>query len=57
VVGIAGGAQKCESAVQELGFDACIDHRAADFAAQLQAACPRGIDVYFETSAVPCSTR
>jgi len=48
VVGIAGGAQKCESAVQELGFDACIDHRAADFAAQLQAACPRGIDVYFE---------
>jgi NADPH-dependent curcumin reductase CurA len=55
VVGIAGGAQKCESAVQELA-DACIDHRAVDFAAQ-QAACPRGIDVYFETSAVPCSTR
>ncbi|ALU90911.1 NADP-dependent oxidoreductase [Herbaspirillum rubrisubalbicans] len=48
VVGIAGGAQKCESAVKELGFDACIDHRAADFAQQLQAACPRGIDVYFE---------
>lgn len=48
VVGIAGGAQKCESAVKELGFDACIDHRATDFAQQLQAACPRGIDVYFE---------
>ncbi|WP_284076749.1 NADP-dependent oxidoreductase [Herbaspirillum aquaticum] len=48
VVGIAGGAQKCESAVKELGFDACIDHRAPDFAGQLKAACPRGIDVYFE---------
>ncbi|ADJ65262.1 NADP-dependent oxidoreductase [Herbaspirillum seropedicae] len=48
VVGIAGGAQKCEAAVKELGFDACIDHRAADFPEQLKAACPRGIDVYFE---------
>ncbi|EIJ46131.1 NADP-dependent oxidoreductase [Herbaspirillum sp. GW103] len=48
VVGIAGGAQKCESAVKELGFDACIDHRAPDFAEQLKAACGRGIDVYFE---------
>lgn len=48
VVGIAGGAQKCEAAVKELGLDACIDHRAADFPEQLKAACPRGIDVYFE---------
>ncbi len=32
----------------ELGFDAAVDHRAADFAAQLAAACPDGIDVYFE---------
>ena len=48
VVGVAGGAQKCEYAVKELGFDACIDHRSADFAAQLAAACPKGIDVYFE---------
>jgi NADPH-dependent curcumin reductase CurA len=32
----------------ELGFDAAVDHRATDFAAQLKAACPDGIDVYFE---------
>ena len=48
VVGIAGGADKCQSAVQELGFDACIDHHSPDLAAQLAAACPQGIDVYFE---------
>lgn len=48
VVGIAGGADKCAYAVQELGFDACIDHRAADFPQQLAAACDKGIDVYFE---------
>jgi NADPH-dependent curcumin reductase CurA len=47
-VGIAGGSDKCRYVVEELGFDACIDHRAADFARQLQAACPDGIDVYFE---------
>lgn len=48
VVGIAGGAEKCRYVVEELGFDACIDHRAADLPAQLAAACPGGIDVYFE---------
>ena len=48
VVGIAGGAQKCKSAVEDLGFDACIDHHSDDLAAQLAAACPQGIDVYFE---------
>ena len=47
-VGIAGGADKCRHAVEELGFDACLDHRAPDFAQQLAAACPKGIDVYFE---------
>jgi NADPH-dependent curcumin reductase CurA len=47
-VGIAGGADKCRFVVDELGFDACVDHRAADFAKQLEAACPAGIDVYFE---------
>ncbi|MGG7607322.1 NADP-dependent oxidoreductase [Massilia sp. BKSP1R2A-1] len=47
-VGIAGGADKCRYVVEELGFDACIDHRAPDFAQQLAAACPEGIDVYFE---------
>ena len=48
VVGVAGGAQKCRYVVDELGFDACIDHRADDFAQQLKAACGEGIDIYFE---------
>jgi NADPH-dependent curcumin reductase CurA len=48
VVGIAGGADKCAWAVRELGFDDCIDHRSAALDAQLAAACPGGIDVYYE---------
>lgn len=48
VVGIAGGAEKCGYAVSELGFDECLDHRAPDLGARLAAACPKGIDVYFE---------
>ena len=48
VVGIAGGAEKCRYVVEELGFDASIDHRAPDLHAQLAAACPSGIDVYVE---------
>lgn len=47
-VGIAGGPEKCAHVVSNLGFDACIDHKADDFAGQLRAACPDGIDVYFE---------
>jgi NADPH-dependent curcumin reductase CurA len=48
VVGIAGGAEKCAWAVEQLGFDACLDHRSAALDAELAAACPKGIDVYFE---------
>src|SRR5450830_1036264 len=48
VIGIAGGAEKCRYAVEELGFDACIDHRSDDLPQQLKDACPQGIDVYFE---------
>ncbi|MFQ3302729.1 MAG: NADPH-dependent curcumin reductase CurA, partial [Planktomarina sp.] len=48
VVGIAGGADKCAHVVENLGFDACIDHKADDFAQQLKDACPDGVDVYFE---------
>lgn len=48
-VGVAGGPEKCRYVVEELGFDACIDHHGADFAAELAAACPDGIDVYFES--------
>jgi NADPH-dependent curcumin reductase len=47
-VGIAGGADKCRYVVEDLRFDAAIDHRAPDFAEKLAAACPKGIDVYFE---------
>jgi NADPH-dependent curcumin reductase len=47
-VGIAGGPDKCRYVVEELGFQACVDHRAADLPRQLEAACPAGIDVYFE---------
>jgi NADPH-dependent curcumin reductase CurA len=48
VVGIAGGAEKGRIVVEDLGFDICLDHRSPDFAQQLAAACPNGIDVYFE---------
>ena len=48
VVGVAGGADKCRYVVDELGFDACIDHKSADFADELAQACPKGIDIYYE---------
>lgn len=48
VIGIAGGADKCRYVTETLGFDACLDRRAPDFAGQLAEACPDGIDVYFE---------
>jgi hypothetical protein len=48
VVGIAGGWDKCSHVVDDLGFDACVDHHTDDLPARLAAACPRGIDVYFE---------
>lgn len=48
VVGVAGGPEKCAHVTGMLGFDACIDHKADDFAARLAEACPKGIDVYFE---------
>jgi NADPH-dependent curcumin reductase CurA len=47
-VGIAGGPEKCRAVVQEFRFDAAIDHRLPDFAEKLAAACPNGIDIYFE---------
>ena len=49
-VGIAGGKAKCNYVVKELGFDACVDYRAAgkELFKELRAAAPKGIDVYFE---------
>ncbi len=49
VVGVAGGPKKCKVGVDTFGFDECLDHRATDFDQQLAGACPKGIDVYFES--------
>jgi NADPH-dependent curcumin reductase CurA len=48
VVGIAGADAKCRYVVEELGFDACVSHLSPTFADDLRAACPAGVDVYFE---------
>ncbi|HVN42233.1 MAG TPA: NADP-dependent oxidoreductase [Steroidobacteraceae bacterium] len=47
-VGIAGGAEKCRWLVEELGFDAAVDYKAGRLREELAAACPKGIDVYFD---------
>lgn len=47
-VGIAGGAEKCAWVTEELGFDACVDYQSGDFFRQLKAACPEGVDIYFD---------
>jgi NADPH-dependent curcumin reductase CurA len=48
VVGIAGREAKCKYVTDELRFDACVSHLSPSFAADLRAACPNGVDVYFE---------
>ncbi|MBW8636113.1 NADP-dependent oxidoreductase [Hoeflea sp. WL0058] len=52
VVGVAGGPEKCAYATETLGFDACLDHRAAstphDLRVAMGEACPDGVDIYFE---------
>jgi NADPH-dependent curcumin reductase CurA len=47
-VGIAGSQEKCEYAVRELGYVACLNYRDADFDVQVKLACPDGVDVYFD---------
>jgi len=47
-VGVAGAEDKCEYVVRELGFDACVSHRAPNLLEALRAACPAGVDVYFD---------
>lgn len=47
-VGIAGGPEKCRYVREELKFDACIDYKAGNLAAELAEACPDGVDIYFE---------
>jgi NADPH-dependent curcumin reductase CurA len=48
VVGVAGGKAKTDYVVKELGFDAAVDHRSPGLAQELAAACPKGVDIYFE---------
>ena len=47
-VGVAGGGQKCDYVTRELGFDACVDYKAANLPQALKQACPAGVDVYFD---------
>jgi NADPH-dependent curcumin reductase len=48
VVGIAGGPEKCKWLTDELGFDAAIDYKQADWKEKLAAATPKGIDINYE---------
>jgi len=50
VIGIAGGRSKCDWLVAELGFDAAVDYKAGELRRALKAACPDGIDVYFDNT-------
>jgi NADPH-dependent curcumin reductase CurA len=54
-VGVAGGATKTALCRDEFGYDAAIDYKGADLDAALAAACPRGVDVYFDNTAGPIS--
>jgi NADPH-dependent curcumin reductase CurA len=47
-VGVAGSPDKCRYVVEELGFDACINYKTDDLVPALRAACPGGVDIYFE---------
>jgi NADPH-dependent curcumin reductase CurA len=49
VIGIAGSEQKCRFVKEDLGFDACLDHRQLDLGERLKSACQNGIDIYFES--------
>jgi NADPH-dependent curcumin reductase CurA len=53
VVGVAGGLEKCEWVVRELGFDACIDYKNEDVSAALKRVAPEGVDVYFDNTGGP----
>ncbi len=48
VIGVAGGAEKCRFAVDELGYDVCLDHRDPDLAAEMAALTPQGVECYYE---------
>jgi len=48
VVGIAGGDEKCRWLTEELGYHAAVDYKSGQISEKLKAACPNGIDVYFD---------
>lgn len=48
VIGIAGGAQKCDWLTRELGLDGAIDYKSGDVLARLRALCPGGVDVFYD---------
>jgi len=48
VVGIAGGTEKCQFLIDELGFDAVIDYKSQNVKKALKEACPKGVDVFFD---------
>ncbi len=48
VVGIAGGKEKCNYLVEELGFDSAIDYKNSDVRKELKKTCPNGVDIYFD---------
>ena len=52
-VGVAGSPDKCKYVVEELGFDACINYKTDDLVPALKAACPSGVDIYFENVGGP----
>jgi NADPH-dependent curcumin reductase CurA len=52
-VGVAGGEAKCRFVTAELGFDACVDYKKADFPQALKDACPSGIDIYYDNVGGP----
>ncbi len=49
VIGIAGGQEKCQYIVNELGFDESIDYKSENVVGRLRKTCPNGIDVYFDS--------
>ncbi|MEP7309129.1 MAG: NADP-dependent oxidoreductase [Acidobacteriota bacterium] len=52
-VGIAGGPEKCDYVVKELGFDACVDYKAGNIDHELSRVCSDGVDIYFDNVAGP----
>jgi len=52
-VGIAGGPTKRQQCLDEFGYDAAVDYKAPDFIEQLAAACPKGVDVYYDNTSGP----